>query len=107
MESRADVPETLPFIVAKHPASANTMGVFPRPEREIMFAAVRVSELSENIRAAVATLASVFDEAAREAGRLRLREVQIGLEVTASGGVRLVGTSEVGATGAITLTFSE
>ena len=34
-----------------------------------------------------------------------LQEVQIGVEISASGGVQLVGTAQAGTTGAITLVF--
>lgn len=43
----------------------------------------------------------------KKVGQFRLKEVQLQVEVTAEGGVALIGVAKAGVTGAITLTFSE
>jgi hypothetical protein len=98
----------LPFLVADDLTdNQDTMGLFRRGEREVAARLIPVDALRENVSAAVAALRSVFDELTQDAGRMRLREVQVGFEVTATGGVNFIGTAEVGAKGAITLTFGE
>ena len=42
----------------------------------------------------------------KQVGAFRLKEVQLQVEVTAEGGVALIGVAKAGVTGAITLTFS-
>ncbi|MBI1925885.1 hypothetical protein HYR99_16745 [Candidatus Poribacteria bacterium] len=39
-------------------------------------------------------------------GDFKLKEVQLSVEITAEGGVALIGKAEVGAKGAMTLTFA-
>lgn len=99
--------DALPFLVAdQSDDDQDSMGLFDG-ERVVRLSQIPVTVLRENLRATMATLRSVLDEAASGAGRLRLREVQVGLEVSATGGINLIGTAAVGATGAITLTFAE
>lgn len=42
----------------------------------------------------------------KHVGAFRLKEVQLQVEVTAEGGVALIGIAKAGVTGAITLTFA-
>lgn len=98
----------LPFLVADDPVDHDdTMGVFRRGEREVTLRPIPVDVLRQNLTAAVAGLRAAFDEVAQDTGKLRLREVQVGFEITASGGVNFIGTAEMSTKGAITLTFSE
>jgi hypothetical protein len=98
--------DTLPFLVVDEGADRETMGLFRRGEREVTLRPIPVEVLRKNVHAAVAALRSVFEELAEDASGMRLREVQVGFEVSATGGINLIGTAEVGATGAITLTFT-
>jgi hypothetical protein len=43
----------------------------------------------------------------KQVGGFQLKQVTIQVEVTAEGGIELVGTAKLGGKGAITLTFSE
>ena len=42
----------------------------------------------------------------KQVGQFRLKEVQLQVEVTAEGGVALIGVAKAGVSGAITLTFA-
>ncbi|WP_187283067.1 hypothetical protein [Streptomyces sp. t39] len=65
-----------------------------------------VAVLRENLQRAVDGLQQVIGSITVPEGGMTLREAQISFEVTASGGIAFVGTSaQVGAKGAITLTF--
>ena len=97
----------LPFLVIEEEAEdRDAMGrLFRRGDAEVVVREIPVGALRENLKAAVATLRSLFDELADQSSSLPLREAQIGFEVSASGGIQLIGTSQVGAKGAITLVF--
>ncbi|MEU1277289.1 hypothetical protein [Streptomyces sp. NPDC005805] len=112
--------ETLPFLVsieepdeAEADGLAGDKGIFGRRgsnDGEGSGAAsvrnVPVAVLRENLQRAVDGLQQVIGTITVPEGGMALREAQISFEVTASGGIALVGTSaQVGAKGAITLTF--
>lgn len=82
------------------------MGIFGRGPAEPRLRDIPAAVLKENLRRTVAGLREVFGEIAAQDGPLALQQAQIAFEVTASGGVALVGTSaQLAAKGAITLTF--
>jgi hypothetical protein len=58
-----------------------------------------LSDLVSKLRAATSDLAAKTDG-------LSLRELEVGIEVTAEGGVSLIGTATVGATASLKLTFA-
>jgi hypothetical protein len=100
--------ESLPFLIAVDgDEDDNSMGLFRRGERDVVLRDIPVAVLRRNVLRTVAALRGVFDDVAEETGRLRLREAQLSFEVSAKGGLNLVGTTEIGSTGAITLTFRE
>ncbi|MGI5232452.1 Pepco domain-containing protein [Actinoallomurus sp. CA-142502] len=103
--SSADVIDTLPVIVAVDDDDGHTMGLFSGADGAAALRQIPVDALKENLRRTIGSLRAVFDELAAEAGDLPLKEAQIGLEVSAEGGVQLVGTAKVGAKAAITLVF--
>jgi hypothetical protein len=103
--SSADVIDTLPFIVAVEDGDGHTMGLFSGADGAVALKQIPVDALKENLRRTVASLRAVFDELAAEAGALPLKEAQIGLEISAEGGVQLVGTAKVGTKAAINLVF--
>jgi hypothetical protein len=65
---------------------------------------VSADVLRENLSALSDTLSEVFEDL-RAVGNFTLQEVRLQVEVSASGGVQLVGTAKAGGKGAITLTF--
>ncbi|WP_322778150.1 hypothetical protein [Frankia sp. Cas4] len=107
-------PDTLPFLVSldDHGATAGQAdgekGIFGRRDTEPAVRQIPITVLRENLRRTVDGLRELFDEIAATEGRMPLRQAQIAVEVTASGGITLVGTSaQVAGTAAITLTFGE
>ena len=99
---------SLPFLVAPEEEINNqTMGLFRPGDGDIVLKAIPIEALRVSLRESTAALRSLFDEIAAQPGRMKLRQVQIGFEVTATGGIQLIGTSQVGSKGAITLVFGE
>lgn len=104
------VEPSLPFIVALDAgdgADSDTMGLFRRGEAELAVRHVPLAALRENLKNTMALLGGLIEEAIATGGTLPLREVQLSFEVSASGGINLVGTAQVGGKGAITLTFGK
>ncbi|MFI0937747.1 hypothetical protein [Streptomyces sp. NPDC021020] len=92
---------TLPFWVDAEDGE-DTMGLLGgRPELR----AVPLGPLRRNLAATVDALQQVFAEITAQGGTLPLAEAQLSFQVTASGGVQLIGTGQVSAGRALTLTF--
>jgi hypothetical protein len=98
---------TLPFLVtAEDVGDQDAMGgIFRRSDADVVVRNIPVAELRENLRTTVVALCSLFQETVDPSGTVQLREAQVGFEVSASGGIQLIGTAQVGAKGAITLVF--
>lgn len=107
MSEDGDLEPTLPFLVtADDPDDVDVMGgMFRRANADVVVREIPIGPLRASIRATVQAVRSLFDDVDDMQGPVRLREAQVGLEVSASGGVNLIGTAQVGATGAITLVF--
>ncbi len=105
----AEPGEVLTFLVAVNDEDAgNSMGLFSVRDGVVALREIPVAVLGKNLARATAALRAVFDEVARdESGVLRLKEAQVGLEISGSGGISMVGTAQVGTTAAITLIFGE
>lgn len=99
--------ETLPFLVTVEDGDDDTMGLFRHGDREVALRDIPVAALRASVRRTLAGLRGVFEDVADETGRLRLREAQFNFEVSAKGGLNLIGTSEIATKGAITLIFRE
>ncbi len=65
---------------------------------------VPVDQLHQSLKNLTATLATVLADI-KAVGGYELSEVQVGVELTAEGGVRLIGNLTAGAKGALQLTF--
>lgn len=104
--SSPDITDSLPFLVAFSDQD-DTMGLFPAVDGSVVLRQIPVDVLRENLRSTTDSLRVVFADMAKEVGGLRLKEAQIGLEVSAEGGVQLIGTAKVGAKAAITLIFGD
>ncbi|MER5644151.1 hypothetical protein [Streptosporangium sp. NPDC002524] len=106
-------PATLPFLVSiddtdSAPASGGDMGIFSRESAEPSLRRIPIAVLQDSLRKTVGGLRELFDEIAESGGRMPLKQAQISFEVTASGGIALIGTSaQLAGKGAITLTFGE
>ncbi|MFJ7235985.1 hypothetical protein ACIQWB_02415 [Streptomyces olivaceus] len=92
--------------VAEANRSAGTKGL-RRPGSASEFAAVTFTSerLRESIESTVGALRDVFERVADATERFPLKEVQLSFEISAKGGVRLIGTSEVEGKGGMTLIF--
>jgi hypothetical protein len=53
----------------------------------------------------VAKLRAATSDLAAKADGLSLKELEVGIELTAEGGVNLIGTAKVGGTASLKLTF--
>ena len=83
----------------------DTMGLFPGQDGVVALRHIPLDVLRDNLRHTAETLRSVLTDFAENTGGMRLKEAQIGLEISAEGGVQLIGTAKVGAKAAITLVF--
>jgi hypothetical protein len=98
------VGDVVPFLVRLDEApDDDTMGIFRRGEGETGISLIPVEKLRENLAKTAETLRKAFAEFSGDLGALRLDEVHVGLEISAAGGVHLIGTA--GVKGAITLVF--
>ena len=96
--------ETIPFLVSLPDQDhQETKGIFV-PDGEIVLQNIPVDHLKENLSKICQGLTTVLSDV-KKVGSFKLKEVEIGVEVTADGGVNFVGTAKVGGKGAITLTF--
>ena len=91
--------ETIPFLVSLPNEGEEVKGLFS-PDADI---AVR---RRENLNKVCQGVASVVSDV-KKVGSFHLKEISIQVEVTAEGGIELIGTAKLGGKGAITLTFSE
>ena len=70
----------------------------------------RLTEMDTQVlRKALADFSGEIGEALRDiraVGEFRLKEVQISVEISAEGGISLIGSAKAGAKGAVNLTFS-
>ena len=75
-------------------------------DAELAFTEIPVDRLKDNLGSIANSLGTLLDGIKR-VGRFHLREVTVQVEVSADGGVHLIGTANLGGKGAITLKFSE
>ncbi len=86
---------TLPFVVEVTTKGSDGVGKESVP----------MATLKSNLQNATQRLGEIFAEI-RSVGQYELKEVEIGLEVGAEGGVSFIGTSKISGSGSIKLTFS-
>jgi hypothetical protein len=100
---------SLPFLVIEEEAEErDSMGrLFRRDDAAVVLRNIPLDTLRASLRPIVAALRSLFEELADGSSGVQLREAQVGIEVSASGGIQLVGTAQIGAKGAITLVFRQ
>lgn len=82
----------------------DTMGLFSR-DGDAVLRSVPLGPLRRNLADTVDALQRVFQEVADRRGPLELAEAQLSFQVTASGGVQLLGGGQVQGARSLTLTF--
>nr|WP_282547464.1 hypothetical protein [Streptomyces rochei] len=88
------------------PPGSGDMGIFGRRGEDASVRRIPAAVLRENLQRAVDALQQVMGDLTVPEGGMRLQQAQVSFEITATGGIAVVGTSaQVGAKGAITLTF--
>lgn len=97
--------ETIPFLVSLPDEDEEVKGIFSA-DTDIALRDLPTDLLKKNLSAVCQGVASVLSDV-KKVGDFRLKEVTVQVEVTAEGGIELVGTAKLGGKGAITLTFSE
>jgi hypothetical protein len=100
----------LPVIVSVSPGGeANTKGLLDRLSAAVDAVALRpipVEKIAANLKQFCSAMNAVLLDV-KSVGGFRLSEITLQVEITAEGGIALVGTGKAGASGAITLTFTE
>ncbi|CAK7287851.1 Pepco domain-containing protein [Streptomyces misionensis] len=82
------------------------MGIFGNRGEDTSVRRIPTTVLRENLQRTVDALQEVLASLTVPEDGMRLRQAQVSFEITATGGIAVVGTSaQVGAKGAITLTF--
>jgi hypothetical protein len=97
--------ETIPFLVSLPDEDQQVKGIFST-ETDIVVRDLPTERLRENLNKVCEGVASMVSDV-KKIGSFQLKQVTIQVEVTAEGGIELIGTAKLGGKGAITLTFSE
>jgi hypothetical protein len=97
--------ETIPFLVSLPDEDEEVKGLFS-PDADIAVRNLPTNQLRENLSEVCQGVASMVSDV-KKVGGFQLKEISIQVEVTAEGGIELIGTAKLGGKGAITLTFSE
>lgn len=99
--------ETIPFIVnlPEDESDSEVKGIFSIGE-DLGVCEIPTERLKENLTKVCQTVAGALGEI-KKVGEFRLTQVTLQVEISAEGGVQLLGTAKLGGKGAITLTFSE
>ena len=77
-----------------------------RPDAEAILEQVSIEKLRQSLGLACNGLTKILDDI-KSVGRFRLKEVTVQVEISAEGGVQLIGTATLGGKGAISMTFGE
>jgi hypothetical protein len=102
--------DSIPFLVAlpEKAGENEEMGMFSNLERDadIGLRQIPVDVLRSNLANISLSVLNVLEDI-KQVGRFKLKEVTLEVEVSASGGVSLIGTANLGGKGAISLKFTE
>ncbi|MFI6370919.1 hypothetical protein [Streptomyces sp. NPDC050546] len=97
---------SLPFwVTVAEEGDDDSMGLFGNGGGEPALRSVPLGPLRKNLAETVDALQQLFEDAAARGGTLPLAEAQLSFQVTASGGVQLLGTGQVQGTRGLTLVF--
>lgn len=110
-ETNELVEQSLPFWVSvsedeyADEDSDDTMSVGGRRRGEPALRSVPLGPLRKNLAETVDALQQLFADAEARGGTLPLAEAQLSFQVTASGGIQLIGTGQMQGTRGLTLVF--
>ncbi|MEV4787931.1 hypothetical protein AB0K53_21190 [Streptomyces tuirus] len=97
---------SLPFwVTVAEEGDDDTMGLFGNGSGEPALRSVPLGPLRKNLAETVDALQQLFEDAAARGGTLPLAEAQLSFQVTASGGIQLVGSGQMQGTRGLTLVF--
>jgi autotransporter translocation and assembly factor TamB len=102
---RSVIMETVPFIVSDNMGDDEVKGLFS-PNATTVIRHLSTEQLQKNLNTVCKGLSKVFKDI-HEVGQFKLKEVTIQVEITAEGGVNLIGSATIGGKGAITLKFAD
>lgn len=96
--------EQIPILVVKQPTVAKTLGS-SRGAAEAVIEKIDVSKLRQSITDLNRQISEFFGDI-KDIGAFKLKEIEVSVEISAEGGIHLIGTMQAGARGAISLTFA-
>ena len=97
--------ETIPILVTLPDDEDDVKGIFSSTG-EIVLRELDVTKLSENLNKICKGVVTLVNDV-KAVGNFKLKEISIEVEITAEGGVELIGTAKLGGKGAVKLTFSD
>ncbi|MGW1654978.1 Pepco domain-containing protein [Streptomyces atratus] len=83
----------------------DAMGIFGNDRDRAVLRSIPVGPLRKNLAETVDSLQQIFADIAARPGTLSLTEAQLTFQVTATGGVQLIGTGQMQSGRGLTLTF--
>ncbi len=95
--------DKIPVVVGDAESSPGVLGLGDQVEQRI--AEIDADTLKQSLGKLTGQLDSLFRDI-EAVGGFKLNQVEVSLEISAEGGVALIGTAKAGARGAISLTFS-
>ena len=97
--------DTIPFVVNIAENKSGEKGIFMM-DNEFSVRSLPIDTLKENLKKVCHDVTDMLDEV-KNMGTFRLKEVVLEVEISAEGGVALIGTAQLGGKGAIKITFAE
>jgi hypothetical protein len=95
---------TIPVVVEPiEKAAVQTLGL--RDHLEKFIADIDADTLRQSLTSLSTQLRTLFQDV-KKVGDFKLSQIQVGIQISAEGGVALIGTAKAGASGTINLTFS-
>lgn len=83
----------------------DTLSIFGGGNSDPVLRSVPLGPLRKNLAATVDALQQLFADAEARGGTLPLAEAQLSFQVTANGGIQLIGTGQMQGTRGLTLVF--
>jgi autotransporter translocation and assembly factor TamB len=96
--------QTIPVWVSQSEGDVEAKAIFS-PDADVVLKKIPIDKLQGNLDAVCQSIGNTISNI-KKVGSFKLKEVTIQVEVSAEGGVELIGTAKLGGKGAITLTFS-